>query len=135
MRDDGGLPAVIDESPSRPASGYHGKPGFLLRESCPPQRRSVGAVEGSACFRMVSSTGLSSEVSECDGLGASRVCVASVLVGLLDVNVLVAVLDENHTHNAAAETWLAGNIHHGWASCPLDAERLRAHRSLRIRTR
>jgi len=36
--------------------------------------------------------------------------------------VLVALLDENHTHNAAAETaetWLAGNIHHGWASCPL----------------
>ena len=29
------------------------------------------------------------------------------------------MLDENHTHNAAAETWLAGNIHHGWASCPL----------------
>ena len=35
------------------------------------------------------------------------------------MNVLVALLDENHTHNAAAETWLAGNIHHGWASCPL----------------
>jgi len=41
------------------------------------------------------------------------------LRALLDVNVLVALLDENHTHNAAAETWLAGNIHHGWASCPL----------------
>ena len=38
---------------------------------------------------------------------------------LLDVNVLVALFDENHTFNAAAETWLAGNIHHGWASCPL----------------
>ena len=35
------------------------------------------------------------------------------------MNVLVALLDENHTHNSAAETWLAGNIHHGWASCPL----------------
>ena len=35
------------------------------------------------------------------------------------MNVLVALLDENHTHNAAAETWLADNIHHGWASCPL----------------
>ena len=32
---------------------------------------------------------------------------------------LVALLDEKHTHNAAAETWLADNIHHGWASCPL----------------
>ena len=38
---------------------------------------------------------------------------------LLDVNVLVALLDENHTHNSAAEAWLAGKIHHGWASCPL----------------
>ena len=38
---------------------------------------------------------------------------------LLDVNVLVALLDENHTHNAAAETWLADHIRHGWASCPL----------------
>ena len=38
---------------------------------------------------------------------------------LLDVNVLVALFYENHTFNAAAETWLAGNIHHGWASCPL----------------
>ena len=35
------------------------------------------------------------------------------------MNVLVALLDENHTHNPAAETWLAANIHHGWASCPL----------------
>ena len=38
---------------------------------------------------------------------------------MLDVNVLIALLDENHTHNAAAEMWLAGNIRHGWASCPL----------------
>ncbi len=38
---------------------------------------------------------------------------------LLDVNVLVALFDENHTFNASAGTWLAGNIHHGWASCPL----------------
>ena len=38
---------------------------------------------------------------------------------LLDVNVLVALFDENHTFNAAVGTWLAGNIHHGWASCPL----------------
>ena len=39
--------------------------------------------------------------------------------GLLDVSVLIALLDENHTGNAAAETWLARNIQHGWASCPL----------------
>ena len=39
--------------------------------------------------------------------------------GLLDVNVLIALLDENHTRNASVETWLASNIQHGWASCPL----------------
>ena len=32
---------------------------------------------------------------------------------------LVALFDENHMLNGAAETWLAGSIHHGWASCPL----------------
>ena len=39
--------------------------------------------------------------------------------GLLDVNVLIALLGENHTRNASVETWLASNIQHGWASCPL----------------
>ena len=38
---------------------------------------------------------------------------------LLDVNVLIALLDENHTgHNLVSE-WLANHIHDGWASCPL----------------
>ena len=35
------------------------------------------------------------------------------------MNLLVALFDENHTLNAAAETWLTRNIHHGWASCSL----------------
>ena len=39
--------------------------------------------------------------------------------GLLDINVLIALLDENHAHHKAASVWLAENIHHGWASCPL----------------
>ena len=39
--------------------------------------------------------------------------------GLLDINVLIALLDENHTHHGAASDWLADNIHQGWASCPL----------------
>ncbi len=39
--------------------------------------------------------------------------------GLLDINILIALLDENHTHHGAASDWLAGNIQHGWASCPL----------------
>jgi toxin-antitoxin system PIN domain toxin len=38
---------------------------------------------------------------------------------LLDVNVLIALLDADHVHHAAAHAWLAANIEHGWASCPL----------------
>ena len=38
---------------------------------------------------------------------------------MLDVNVLIALLDENHTHHAAASDWLAEHIESGWASCPL----------------
>ena len=38
---------------------------------------------------------------------------------LLDVNVLIALLDENHIHHAAASDWLAERIESGWASCPL----------------
>ena len=38
---------------------------------------------------------------------------------LLDVNVLIALLDENHTNHTAASGWLAGHIEQGWASCPL----------------
>lgn len=38
---------------------------------------------------------------------------------LLDVNVLIALLDVDHVHHATATQWLAGNIGHGWASCPL----------------
>ena len=38
---------------------------------------------------------------------------------LLDVNVLIALLDENHTHHHTALAWLAENIRLGWASCPI----------------
>ena len=38
---------------------------------------------------------------------------------LLDVNVLIALLDAAHVHHATARDWLAQNIEHGWASCPL----------------
>jgi toxin-antitoxin system PIN domain toxin len=38
---------------------------------------------------------------------------------LLDVNVLIALLDADHVHHAVAHAWLAANIEHGWASCPL----------------
>ena len=39
--------------------------------------------------------------------------------GLLDVNVLIALLDEAHVHHRLAMDWLGTNIVHGWASCPL----------------
>lgn len=38
---------------------------------------------------------------------------------LFDVNVLIALLDESHVHHVPARDWLARNIKHGWASCPL----------------
>lgn len=38
---------------------------------------------------------------------------------LLNVNVLIALLDEQHVHHAVARNWLSANIEAGWASCPL----------------
>ena len=38
---------------------------------------------------------------------------------LLDVNVLIALLDQGHVHHAVARDWLAANIGQGWASCPI----------------
>jgi uncharacterized protein len=38
---------------------------------------------------------------------------------LLDVNVLIALLDQAHPHHDAALAWLKANIRHGWASCPI----------------
>ena len=38
---------------------------------------------------------------------------------LLDVNVLIALHDQDHVHHARAASWFAQNSAHGWASCPL----------------
>ena len=38
---------------------------------------------------------------------------------LLDVNVLIALLDEAHIRHATATHWLSGAIDRGWASCPI----------------
>jgi len=38
---------------------------------------------------------------------------------LLDVNVLIALLDQAHVHHPRARNWLIQNIQHGWASCPI----------------
>ncbi len=38
---------------------------------------------------------------------------------LLDVNVLIALLDQAHPHHDVASAWLKANVSHGWASCPI----------------
>ena len=38
---------------------------------------------------------------------------------LLDVNVLIALHDEQHVHHEAAARWFIDQARHGWASCPL----------------
>jgi len=39
--------------------------------------------------------------------------------GLLDVNVLIALLDSDHSLHDRATAWFAVHGAHGWASCPL----------------
>ena len=38
---------------------------------------------------------------------------------LLDVNVLIALLDSDHTSHTVAMSWFAGHANEGWASCPI----------------
>ena len=38
---------------------------------------------------------------------------------LLDVNVLIALLDADHSLHAGATRWFAGRVRRGWASCPI----------------
>lgn len=38
---------------------------------------------------------------------------------LLDVNLLIALLDESHIHHRSATTWIEENLQRGWASCPI----------------
>jgi len=38
---------------------------------------------------------------------------------LFDVNVLIALLDSDHVGHAVATAWLAAELQHGWASCPI----------------
>ena len=38
---------------------------------------------------------------------------------LLDVNVLIALLDENYLNHTSVSDWFADHIEQGWASCPL----------------
>ena len=38
---------------------------------------------------------------------------------LLDVNVLIALHDEQHLHHDVAAGWFIEHARHGWATCPL----------------
>ncbi len=38
---------------------------------------------------------------------------------LLDINVLIALFDQNHASHHTASQWFASHIHQGWASSPL----------------
>ena len=38
---------------------------------------------------------------------------------LLDINVLIALLDEGHVLHRAASSWLERDIDQGWATCPI----------------
>ena len=40
-------------------------------------------------------------------------------VALLDVNVLIALFDADHSHHEIAHDWFADNRTLGWATCPL----------------
>ena len=39
--------------------------------------------------------------------------------GLLDVNVLVALIDPAHQSHGAAHAWFKANQSYGWATCPI----------------
>lgn len=39
--------------------------------------------------------------------------------GLLDVNVLIALMDPAHEFHASAHSWFRRNRQHGWATCPI----------------
>jgi toxin-antitoxin system PIN domain toxin len=41
------------------------------------------------------------------------------LTSLFDLNVLIAMFDEEHIHYERAHRWWGRNRQHGWASCPI----------------
>ncbi len=40
-------------------------------------------------------------------------------IGLLDVNVLIALFDPAHVHHDRAHEWFGRNQKNGWATCPI----------------
>jgi toxin-antitoxin system PIN domain toxin len=45
--------------------------------------------------------------------------VAAPLISLLDLNVLVALFDQDSSHHEAAHRWFESNRVHGWATTPI----------------
>lgn len=41
------------------------------------------------------------------------------MIGLLDVNMLIALAWPSHVHHECAHAWFAANASAGWATCPL----------------
>jgi len=41
------------------------------------------------------------------------------VIGLLDVNMLVALFDAAHVHHGEAQAWMTANQGLGWATCPI----------------
>ncbi len=41
------------------------------------------------------------------------------MIYLLDANVLIALIDPDHVHNAYARAWFEQTVDEGWATCPI----------------
>ena len=59
------------------------------------------------------------EVRETSPAYRLSVAQADRRIGLLDVNVLIALCDGRHEHHALAARWFLDHAARGWASCPL----------------
>lgn len=42
-----------------------------------------------------------------------------MLRALLDINVVIALLDQGHGLHRSASRWLESELEHGWATCPI----------------
>ena len=42
-----------------------------------------------------------------------------MLRALLDINVVIALLDQGHGLHRSASRWVESELEHGWATCPI----------------
>jgi toxin-antitoxin system PIN domain toxin len=57
--------------------------------------------------------------NEEQGADSSEISLRYQVIGLLDVNVLVALFDPSHVHHEAAHSWFRVNRSRRWATCVL----------------